>query len=387
MKTRQMQILNNARLVLPNQVITGSLTMEAGKIAAIDQGRHPGACGQDCRGDLLLPGLIELHTDNLEKYIVPRPGIYWPSTAHAIIAHDNQIFNAGITTVLDAVALGFSDESEIRSKIMAASITAVKQAAEKRLLKADHFLHLRCELPSATVVDDFAANVDDPLLKLVSVMDHTPGQRQWRDLPKWRLYHRDKKWSDADAQAVIDRRRSLQETYAASNRSQIMSACRENRLPVASHDDTTFDHCQEAWQEGITISEFPTTLEAARAAKSLGMHTILGAPNMVRGQSHSGNISANDLADAALLDGFSSDYMPISLLHSAFVLHERVGVELPAAVATVTDNIAKMIRLEDRGALEVGKKADLIRVQMVDGLPLVKSIWKNGCLISNLIHD
>ena len=140
-------------------------------------------------------------------------------------------------------------------------------------------------------------------------------------------------------------------------------------------------------EEGISISEFPTTMEAAQNAKSLGMHTILGAPNMVRGESHSGNISAGELAETGLLDGFSSDYMPISLLHAAFVLHERVGVALPSAVATVTANIAEMVQLEDRGTLEVGKKADIIRVQMMDGLPLVKSIWKNGRLISNLIHD
>jgi alpha-D-ribose 1-methylphosphonate 5-triphosphate diphosphatase len=381
------QILNNAQLVLPDRVICGALAMENGLITAIDEGRHNGSKSRDCRGDYLLPGLIELHTDNLEKYIVPRPGIYWPSTASAIIAHDNQIFNAGITTVLDAVALGFSDESEIRSKIMSASIAAVKQAAEKRLLKADHFLHLRCELPSATVFDDFAVQSAESLLKLVSVMDHTPGQRQWRDLPKWRLYHRDKKWSEEEAQAVIHRRQDLQERYAASNRSQIMTACRAKRIPVASHDDTTSAHCQEAWAEGITISEFPTTRQAAQKAKALGMTTILGAPNMVRGESHSGNISAHDLAVSELLDGFSSDYMPISLLHSAFVLHQRVGADLPAAVATVTANIAAVIKLEDRGALQVGKLADVIRVRMVDGLPIIKSIWKNGRLISNLIHD
>jgi alpha-D-ribose 1-methylphosphonate 5-triphosphate diphosphatase len=273
MKTEQ--ILKNAQLILPDRVVSGALVMADGRITTIDEGRHNGSTGRDCRGDFLLPGLIELHTDNLEKYIVPRPGIYWPSTASAIIAHDNQIFNAGITTVLDAVALGFSDESEIRSKIMDASIAAVTHATEKRLLKADHFLHLRCELPSATVVDDFEVNASGSLLKLVSVMDHTPGQRQWRDLHKWRLYNRDKKWSDADAQAVIDHRRRLQETHAESNRSQIMATCRENRIPVASHDDTMASHCQEAWQEGITISEFPTTLDAARKAKSLGMHTIL----------------------------------------------------------------------------------------------------------------
>jgi alpha-D-ribose 1-methylphosphonate 5-triphosphate diphosphatase len=381
------QILNNAQLVLPDRVICGTLAMENGVITAIDEGRHNGSKGRNCRGDYLLPGLIELHTDNLEKYIVPRPGIYWPSTDSAIIAHDNQIFNAGITTVLDAVALGFSDESEIRSKIMSASIVAVKQAVEKRLLKADHFLHLRCELPSATVFDDFAVQSTESLLKLVSVMDHTPGQRQWRDLPKWRLYHRDKKWSEEEAKAVIDRRRDLQTRYAVSNRRRIVSDCHANGIPVASHDDTTSAHCQEAWAEGITISEFPTTRQAAQQAKALGMTTILGAPNMVRGESHSGNISAHDVAASELLDGFSSDYMPISLLHSAFVLHQRVDVDLPAAVATVTANIAAMIKLEDRGALQVGKQADVIRVRMVDGLPIVKSIWKNGRLISNLIHD
>jgi alpha-D-ribose 1-methylphosphonate 5-triphosphate diphosphatase len=381
------QILKNAGLVLPDRIVRGTLVLKDGTIAAIDPGGHSGSAGLDCRGDFLVPGLIELHTDNLEKYIVPRPGIYWPSAAGAIIAHDNQIFNAGITTVLDAVALGFSDDNEVRSRIIDASITAIRQANEKGLLKADHFLHLRCELPSTSVADDFTAFAADPLLKLVSVMDHTPGQRQWRDLSKWRLYHQDKKWSDAEAQEIIDRRRKLQETHGDSNCRRIIATCREKGIPVASHDDTTPDHCEKAWQEGITISEFPTTLEAAQKAKSLGMQTILGAPNMVRGMSHSGNISARDLAATALLDGFSSDYMPISLLHAAFVLHECLGVDLPAAIATVTVNIAKMVRFEDRGTLEVGKKADILRVRLLQGLPLIKSIWKNGCLISNLIHD
>jgi alpha-D-ribose 1-methylphosphonate 5-triphosphate diphosphatase len=377
-------ILHNANIVLCDEVLFGSIVMADGCIKRIDAGRYLGSSGTDCQGDYVMPGLIEMHTDNLEKYIVPRPGIYWPSTASAVIAHDNQVFNSGITTVLDAVALGFSDEREIRSKIMDSSIAAVKNAHARNLLKADHFLHLRCELPSKTVFESFSANAREPLLKLVSVMDHTPGQRQWRDISKWRTYHRDKKWTDQDAQVVIDRRRRLQNSHAKDNRRKILAVCRDANIPVASHDDTTAEHCLDAWEKGITIAEFPTTLEAAHKAKNLGMRTIMGAPNMVRGESHSGNISADDLANRNLLDGFSSDYMPISLLHSAFVLHHRLSVALPTAIATVTKNIADMIKMNDRGELDSGKKADILRVQLVEELPLVKSIWKNGRLVSNL---
>ena len=377
------QILHNAYVVLPDKVLFGSMVIAGEKIIEIDEGPYFGKNGIDCKGDYLIPGLIELHTDNLEKHIVPRPGIYWPSMAASIIAHDNQVFNSGITTVLDAIALGFSDTNEARSKIMDRSIAAVQYAQSRKLVRADHFLHLRCELPSATVLDSFCAHKDEPLLKLVSVMDHTPGQRQWRDLPKWRLYHRDKKWTDEDAQSVIDQKRALQQTYGHDNLIKIVEICRKIKIPIASHDDTTIEHCQDAWENSITISEFPTTLEAAQKAKSLGMSTIMGAPNMVRGESHSGNISAQALAKRGLLDGFSSDYMPISLLHSAFELHRNLGLPLFSSMAMVTANTAKMVNLSDRGVLEKGKNADIIRVQLMDDLPIVKTIWKNGRLILN----
>jgi alpha-D-ribose 1-methylphosphonate 5-triphosphate diphosphatase len=377
------QILHNAHIVLPDKILHGSVVISGRKIVKIDKAAYAGKNGIDCRGDYLMPGLIEIHTDNLEKHIVPRPGIYWPSMTASIIAHDNQVFNSGITTVLDAVFLGWSDSNEFRSNIMDRSITAVRHAQTQKLLRADHFLHFRCELPSATLLDSFRDYVDNPLLKLVSVMDHTPGQRQWRDLSKWRLFHQDKRWTDEDAQAELDQKSELQQTYGQDNRREIVKICREIKIPVASHDDTTGEHCQEAWENGITISEFPTTLEAAQKAKSLGMATIMGAPNMVRGESHSGNISAQELAEHGLLDGFSSDYMPISLLHSAFELHRNLSLPLFASLATVTANIARMVHLPDRGVLEEGKNADVIRVSLVDDLPIVKAMWKNGRLILN----
>lgn len=377
------QILHNAQLILSDRVQSGTLVLSDGCIKVVDGQNYSGLQGVDCEQDFLMPGLIEMHTDNLEKYCVPRPGIFWPSMSAALIAHDNQIFNAGITTVLDAVALGFTDETNYRTRILDTSVEAVKNAKKKGLVRADHFMHFRCELPSESVVDSFSSYANNRMLRLVSVMDHTPGQRQWSDLSKWRTYHRDKKWTEADAQAEIDRRTELQESYGERNRREILSICKEVGVPAASHDDTLPEHCTEGHREGINISEFPTTLQAARKARELGMSIIMGAPNMVRGESHSGNISSHELAEKDMLDGFSSDYMPISLLHSAFILHQRFGTPLPAAISTVTSNIASMVRLDDRGVLEVGKKADILRVRLEDGLPVVKAIWKDGNLLLN----
>ncbi len=371
-------ILHNAMVVLPEGIIKGTVVLEGAYIKHIDDTSVSDNAGIDLEGDLLMPGLIEMHTDNLEKYIVPRPGIYWPSSLASLIAHDNQVFSSGITTVLDSIALGFSDDQGVRKNILDRSIDSIKFANENKLLKADHFIHLRCELPSSTVYDSFCRYAEDSNLKLVSVMDHTPGQRQWSDLAKWRTFHKDKRWTDEDAQAVIDERQRLKDGYATDNRRNIVRDCTEMGIPTASHDDTLPEHCREADNEGITISEFPTTMEAARTAKELGMSTIMGAPNMVRGESHSGNISAEKLAEKHLLDGFSSDFMPISLLHAAFELNRRLDIELHSALATVTSNIAKMVNLPDRGVIEPGKKADLIRVRTINDLPLVKTIWKDG---------
>ncbi|MBN1696976.1 MAG: alpha-D-ribose 1-methylphosphonate 5-triphosphate diphosphatase [Spirochaetales bacterium] len=372
------KVFFNAKLVLPEECVKGTLVIEGGKIKSVADEKTACRSGIDCKGDYLLPGLIEIHTDNLEKHAVPRPGIFWPSLTASIIAHDNQILGSGITTVLDAIAIGFDDSSEYRFRILDKSIQGISHAGKYGILRADHFLHLRCELPSSTVADLFDRYVNDPLVALVSVMDHTPGQRQWRDLLKWRIFNRDKNWSDADARAVIEQRRSLQKRYADKNRRRILAGALERNLPVASHDDTTKRDCVEACKSGVGISEFPTTYEAALKAKELGMRVVMGAPNMVRGESHSGNISAQLLAERGLLDGFSSDYMPVSLLHAAFELYKRLHVPLYRAVSTVTSTIASMVKLDDRGVLEPGKKADIIRVRVIDCLPIVRGVWKNG---------
>jgi alpha-D-ribose 1-methylphosphonate 5-triphosphate diphosphatase len=228
----------------------------------------------------------------------------------------------------------------------------------------------------------FEPYITDPSVKLVSLNDHTPGQRQWRDIESFRTYHQDKKFSDEDLAAIIAARRETQQRCAGPNRRRIIEICRSVDVPLASHDDTTVEDVLEAAAEGVTISEFPTTMEAASAANEKGLKIVAGAPNLLRGGSHSGNISALDLAKAGLLDALSSDYVPAGLLHAAFLLHTGLGLDLPEAIAKVTSNPAEMVRLNDRGQVAPGRRADLVRVRMCDDVPVVRSVWREGQRVS-----
>lgn len=371
-------ILTNARIVTPDAVVTGTVCVQDGRIGRIDTGPAALPAAEDLEGDYLIPGLIELHTDNLERHFVPRPGVVWPSPLSAVLAHDWQITAAGITTVLDAVCVGEYRDSGTRRFILDESITAVKKAREHGLLRADHHLHLRCEVTDPHVVELFDAYADDPLVQLVSVMDHTPGQRQWHDLSKYRQYYRQENLSEDAFAAHLEEYRDLQARYAAEHRFAILERCRDRSIALASHDDTTEDHVDQAAADGIHVSEFPTSLTAARRARERGLKVLMGSPNLVRGQSHSGNVAASELAEARLLDGLSSDYVPASLIHGVFLLHQNQQMELPAALALVTANPADMVGLTDRGRIADGKRADLVRIHEVDGLPVVRAVWRDG---------
>ena len=369
-------VFTNARIVRCDEVLFGSLKVVDGEIQAIDSGRV--RSGIDLEGDFLLPGLVEMHTDNLEKHLVPRPSVLWPTPLTSILAHDTQIAGAGITTVFDAIAVGEYQENSMRRHILGLAVDAVRQAQEHDLLRADHLIHMRCELADPALLDIFEPFSHDPLVQLVSLMDHTPGQRQWRDIEQLRKFQRRESWPEERIQAFVDERRAKQAEYADKHRREILKRLNSRHVPLASHDDTTVAHVEEAVGDGIMISEFPTTMEAAEAARDRGMAIIMGAPNIVRGGSHSGNVSALDLAEVGLLDGLSSDYAPKSLLPAAFVLHQRVGLGLPQAVATVSANIADAVGLDDRGQLAEAKRADLVRVRQVEDIPVPRNVWREG---------
>jgi alpha-D-ribose 1-methylphosphonate 5-triphosphate diphosphatase len=378
-------LVTNARVVTREDMFKGSVLVEHGQIQVVEQGRTSFRAADNWEGDYLIPGLIELHTDNLEKHLIPRPGVDWPMMS-ALLAHDAQVAASGITTVLDALGLGDLDACNLRTRTLKPFTEALEAARADNLLRAEHLLHLRCEIAVTNAVDLFEPFAENPLLRplvrLVSLMDHTPGQRQWTDLDKYRQYtERHGALSDEAFRDLIEQRLALQQQNSQPNRSRLVERCQALDIPLASHDDTLTQHVEEAIAEGIAISEFPTTQPAAELARSRGMGIVMGAPNVVRGGSHSGNVSALDLAREGLLDGLSSDYVPASLLHAAFLLKAQAGWSLPRAIATVTANPAKMVRLEDRGEVAPGKRADLVRVRELGGTPVVMGAWREGIRI------
>jgi alpha-D-ribose 1-methylphosphonate 5-triphosphate diphosphatase len=373
------QILTNARLVLADEVVSGTLVIRDGRIAAIDTVPSQLAGGLDCQGDYLLPGLIELHTDNMEKYFQPRPKVAWPGR-QAALAHDAQLASSGITTVFDALSIGDVDEQSMRHGALADMVESLSGIVEDGLARIDHRLHLRCEVSHPETLSRFRALADSPLLGLVSLMDHAPGQRQFASFDAYRAYYQGKyRLSDEGLETFIEKQLANSERYSSEHRRAIADECRTRGLALASHDDATIEHVAESLEYGTRVAEFPTSREAAEASHRHAMAVMMGAPNVVRGGSHSGNIAAAELVRLGVLDILSSDYYPAALLDALFrVASMDEGYALPRAVATATCNPAAAVGLEDRGRLAEGLRADLLRVRLVDDHPLIQRVWCAG---------
>lgn len=374
------QVFRNARVVLADDVVAGSVLIRDGLIADVASDSR---AGEDLEGDYLIPGLIELHTDHLETHYRPRPGVFW-DPASALHAHDVQVAGSAITTVFDAVRIGSDRDMPQMHEHAGHLVTAIGEARQNGWLRADHLIHLRCELPTADVVEQFDSFASHPATRLISLMDHTPGQRQFTSMETYKLFYKKQLGgTQAEADRYVAEALAQHERYSSANRRDLVARAQALRLPMASHDDATIAHIEEGVSDGVVISEFPTTLEAAAAAHDAGLAILMGAPNVVRGRSHSGNISATDLVRSGLLDILSSDYVPFALLQAAFILPQRVeGLTLPQALATVTSNPAKAAGLDDRGEIGAGKRADLVRVKVVDDRPIVRGVWRQGHRVS-----
>jgi alpha-D-ribose 1-methylphosphonate 5-triphosphate diphosphatase len=377
----QDQILSNARIVLDDRILSGSVLIRDGRIADISEG--PSALGEDFGGDYLIAGLIELHTDHLESHYSPRPGVRWNKTA-AVQAHDAQIAASGITTVFDCLRLGSDEEGGFKQGEMREMADAIQAAQKDDRLRADHLLHLRCEVSSADVLEHFIDFETDPYVRLVSLMDHAPGQRQFQTMDQYTLYYKTKRGLSDEAFAhFVARRQETSARYAAPHRDVLAKAAAARGITIASHDDATLAHVEEAIGYGVRLAEFPTSIEAARASHEAGMSVLMGAPNIVRGGSHSGNVAAGDLAAIGVLDVLSSDYIPLSLLHAPFVLSDgEQGIALPTALAMVTSTPARTVGLDDRGRIATGLRADLVRVRRDSGVPVVRAVWREGQRVS-----
>ena len=376
-------VFKNAQLVLQHEVVMGSVSVAHGVITSVDQGPASHAEGWDLQGDYLMPGFVEMHTDNFERHLMPRPKVQWAEMP-ALLAHDAEVAAAGITTVFDALGVGDADPDSLRGSTWNPVIETLDSCAREGLLRADHHLHVRCELPAPNTIELFTPFHDHPRFSLISLMDHTPGQRQWENIEVARVYYTGKKgWSNEKFERQVELAGELQARYAAPHRAYFVNYCQTHHIALASHDDTTVAHVQQAHTEGASMSEFPTTLLAAQTAHEHGLLNVMGGPNVVRGGSHSGNVAAADLARNGLLDILSSDYVPGSLLSAAMRLVDDGILSLPQAIATVTHNPAQATGLKDRGQIAVGLRADLIQVRLVN-LPhgkrhaVVRAVWREG---------
>lgn len=379
------QILTHAKVVTAERVFSGTVVLRDGLISEIDDNISQLPQAQNLNGDYLLPGLVELHTDNLEKHLSPRPGVDWPS-ASAVMSHDAQIIAAGITTVFDALSIGDVNPKGKRMQQLPGMVEAIAKANAADMTRAEHRLHLRCEVCHPDTLSVFRDLVEQPLVQLVSVMDHSPGQRQFALESKYREYYMGKyHLSSEQMDAFIVEQVANSKTYSDRYRRAIVDICLARGLSVASHDDATLAHVEESAAYGMSIAEFPTTLEAAQGCRRLGMSVLMGAPNIVRGGSHSGNIAAATLAEEGLLDILSSDYYPASLLQAAFTLgaqldaaDDSTGAGLARAVTTVSLAPARSAGLQDRGEIRVGLRADLIHARAVGTLPIIQQVWRQA---------
>ncbi|KQO77027.1 alpha-D-ribose 1-methylphosphonate 5-triphosphate diphosphatase [Rhizobium sp. Leaf262] len=371
------QVLTHARIVLQDEIIEGSVQIKDGLIADISEGTS--RLGENFEGDYLIAGLVELHTDHLEQHYSPRPGVTWNKVA-AIQAHDAQISSSGITTVFDCLRLGSDEDGGFARGEMRQMADAIEQAQREGRLRADHLLHLRCEVASADVLEHFEDFEDDAQVKLISLMDHSPGQRQFQTMDQYIVFYQKKRGlSDEAFQAFVDRRVAASAKYSTNHRDYLSAQCLARGITIASHDDATQSHVEEAIGHGVKLAEFPTSVEAAQASHGAGMSVLMGAPNIVRGKSHSGNIAARDLAEIGVLDVLSSDYVPFSLLYAPFLLADQVeGITLPAAISMVTATPARTVGLMDRGRIANGLRADLVRVRRNNDVPVVRSVWRQG---------
>jgi alpha-D-ribose 1-methylphosphonate 5-triphosphate diphosphatase len=384
-------VFSNARLVLDGEILRGAVLVKDGLIADITPGQD--TAGEDLNEDYLLPGVVELHTDHLEYHVSPRAGVRWDPLP-AVLAHDAQVAGGGVTTVLDAVRVGRAPGAPDTDTGARALADSIELAADAGLLRADHSIHVRCEVSAEHCLDEFREFADDQHVRLVSLMDHTPGQRQYADLEVFKRNSVSKgrvrePEFDAWVAPLIERA----ERYSPGNRRAIAELAAKREITLAAHDDATVEHVAESVALGTHIAEFPTTVMAAKAAAEHGQRIVMGAPNIVRGGSQSGNVAADELLGLGLLHILSSDYVPSSPLQAVFQLAADGALGLADGAKLVSGNPARAVGFDDRGVLAVGQRADLVRVRPYDlpaterhprgrRVPVVRSVYRQGARIS-----
>lgn len=378
-QTARNQMLAGARIVTPTGVIEGALDLEDGRIAGLRVGLSPGGAA-DLAGDFLIPGIVDVHTDHVEAHVFPRAGVQW-DFLNALMAHDAVVIAGGTTTVLDSLCVGASMKRPERRDLLVPLVAALERGRAGGMFRADHLLHLRCEICDPDTIALTDATITSPLVRLVSVMDHTPGDRQSLDREHWLGRMAAEMGLDmTDARAAMEELLDRSARVGAEVRAHVVAKAQAAGLPSMSHDDRTVAQVDQAKSEGATVSEFPTTLEAAAHARAQGLSVVMGAPNLLRGGSQSDNVSLRTLLEADLCDVLSSDYIPRSPLDAAFAIgfDDSLPQDLSRAISMVTDAPARLAGLTDRGRIAVGLRADLVQVRRIGTHNQIVAVWREG---------
>lgn len=349
-------VVTNGRVVTPDGVVRGGVRVEGDRIVAVGDVSRGDATTVDAEGQYVLPGLVDLHGDDIESHLHPRSGARMP-THTAVAAADRANLAAGVTTKFHAISFEI-DEAENRSPELGAEITRAVERADDLL--ADHRIHARCEVTQQRCVESVESVLSAGDADLVSVMSHVPGKGQFRDREAFLRYYRES--SDhtvAEAERLIEERGDIELSTLRERVDRVVSAATDRGVPTASHDDEEPGEVERLSTAGVDISEYPITLETARRADEVGMAVAMGAPNLVRGESQWGNLRTETAIEAGVVDALVADYHPPSLLAAPFV---DTGEPLHERVARVTSGPADAVGLTDRGRIAPGARADLVVV-------------------------
>lgn len=369
-------LLTNARIVLPADTLERTAVLIAdGVIAAIDPETSGGAAIVDLDGRLLMPGMIDLHCDALEKEVEPRPNVYFPLD-FACAQADRRNAAAGITTVYHALSFA-NAELGVRNNGVASDLARAVHAWAPQAL-VDNRIHLRYEICDDSAPPYLARLLDSGHAHMISFMDHTPGQGQFKDVAAFRGYlARTYLRSEAELDQILAAKQAAA-AGAAARIAGLAALARAMGVPIASHDDDSPEKVDAVAAMGATISEFPTNIATARAARARGLATLFGAPNLLRGKSQSGSMRALDAVNEGVADCLCGDYSPGALLPAVLRLPELAGIALHEAIALVTVNPARAAGLRDRGRIAVGMRADLVGARQLGGLALAEQVWCGG---------
>ncbi|MBE0509281.1 MAG: alpha-D-ribose 1-methylphosphonate 5-triphosphate diphosphatase [Chromatiales bacterium] len=378
-------LLTHARVVLADEIHDDvAVLIEGDRIAALDPTGHAGASEIDLSGRTLMPGMIDLHCDALEKEVEPRPGVHFP-LAFACAQADKRNAAAGITTVFHALSFA-NHELGVRNNAFAAEIARAIGDWQRHAL-VDNRVHLRYEVTDQSAPPLLASLLREGHAQLISFMDHSPGQGQFRDVEAYSAYLAKTYKTDASQLDAILAQKAEAAEGAMARMMQLAELAGQLRVAIASHDDDSPAKVDTVKALGAVISEFPVNLETAQAARAAGLATLFGAPNILRGQSQSGNMRALDAVLAGVADCLCGDYSPAALLPSVMRLPDLAGIALPEAVALVTRNPARAAGLHDRGEIAVGQRADLIAVRELGGLHQAERVWSAGRLTLDARFD